>query len=210
MTLVSFCGLDGSGKSTQVRLLADRLRTDREVCVMRSTTPAYAADPVVRALLAGHLRPAELPSALVHIALLGAADRLRQFRTQIRPRLLDGAVVILDRYVYSGYAWALARGFTDLPWLCDLNKHLPVPQLSIVLDVAPATALRRLRARGDTPRREERDLDRVAVVRSALVSQPWGRTPGYVVLDGTEPTARLADRIAGLAAGVNNQPAGRA
>ncbi|WP_246281885.1 dTMP kinase [Fodinicola acaciae] len=198
--LVSFCGLDGSGKTTQVRLLADRLRTAKEVCVLRSTTPAYAADPEVVRFLAGDTPDADIPGVLRHVGMLSAADRLRQFRTEVRPRLLDGCVVILDRFVFSAYAWAVARGFRDLRWLRELNRHLPTPDVSIVLDVDPLTALGRLRARGDQARWEERDLARVAAVRAALLTQPWGRTPGYWVLDGSRPAGELATEIAALVA----------
>jgi dTMP kinase len=197
--LITFCGLDGSGKTTQARLLADRLRPERRTAVVRSITAAQGSDPVVRAYLDGKVAAADAEDVLTDVALLTAADRVRQFRSVIRPMLSRGDVVIVDRYVYSAYAWAVARGFHDLDWLLALNRYLPDPDLGVVLDIDPSTSVRRIVGRGDVPRWEEEDLDRLGRVRQAMLTHPWGPAATYRILDGTQPLDTLADQISDLA-----------
>jgi dTMP kinase len=196
--LIAICGLDGSGKSTQAARLAERLAGLRPATVLRPVTPLFREDTVVRSYLNDGVPPLRT-NLIPEIALLGAADRLRQYRTQIKPRLDRGEVVIMDRYVLSTYAWAYARGLRDLTWLRTLNRHLPEADLTICLDVPPAAALARIIARGDTPRWEERDEQRLATVRAALTRDcvPPGST--VHVVDGTLPADDVAHRIAALA-----------
>ena len=62
--------------------------------------------------------------------------------------------------------------------------------------------MERIRARGDVPRWEEIDLNRMRAIRANFVNQSWGRTPNYHVLDGLAALDRLSSQIADLADGV--------
>ena len=200
--LIAFCGLDGSGKTTQIRRLADRLRDGHHVHCTRQPTRQFRADPVMRAFIEGSITGRDAVEVLPEIALLAATDRFRHVRTEVMPRLRRGEVVISDRWVYTSHAYAGPRGLTDAEWVRALNRYLPAPHLTICLDVPPEVALERIRARGDVPRWEEVDLARMRAIRSNFVNQPWGRTPNYHVLDGLAPVERLSGRIADLADGV--------
>jgi dTMP kinase len=201
-TLIAFCGLDGSGKTTQISRLAERLRGRHRVHCTRQPTGQFRSDPVMRAFIEGRMTGRDAVEVLPEIALLAAADRFRHVRTEVMPRLRRGEVVISDRWVYTSHAYAGPRGLTDAEWIRALNRYLPAPDLTIYLDVPPEVALERIRARGDVPRWEEVDLDRMRAIRANFVNQSWGATPNYHVLDGLAPLDRLSAHIAELADGV--------
>jgi dTMP kinase len=200
--LIAFCGLDGSGKTTQIRLLTERLRHSHRVHCTRQPTGQFRADPVMRAYIEGRITGRDEAEVLPEIALLAATDRFRHVRTEVIPRLRRGEVVISDRWVYTSHAYAGPRGLADGAWIRSLNRYLPAPHLTICLDVPPEAALERIRARGDVPRWEEVDLARMRAVRSNFVNQSWGETPNYHVLDGLAPVECLSSRIGALADGV--------
>jgi dTMP kinase len=182
---VAFCGIDGSGKTTQVAAAHEYLATTADVLLTKQPTDLYRNDPDVRALLdmrsGGELLTAEL-------ALLAAFDRARHVRTQILPALTGAGCVITDRYVYSTYSYFMARGIGDLAWLKDINRLAPEPDLTIYIDVDPELAATRIIARdGSSRKREELDLVRMTTVRNYFLSQPWGTSERFQVLDGAQP-----------------------
>lgn len=198
--LVAFCGLDGSGKTTQVSLLAENLRAVTPVSVFRPVTDSLRSDRTITDYLDGRLPPDQLYDMVAELALFAAADCFRQMRVAILPRLQAGDVVLCDRYVYSAYARALARGMDDHEWLCQLNRYLPEPDLTIYLDVRPEVALRRIRARDHAPRWEELDPTRITTARSAFVEQPWGQRETYRIVDAERPVDEVAASVRQLVA----------
>ncbi|MEV0195777.1 dTMP kinase [Nonomuraea sp. NPDC050691] len=193
---IAFCGLDGSGKTTQIELLSEALRPAHSVYVTRQPTTAYRNDPLVRAYLNDEVSKAEELPALREMALYAAADRLRHLRTEIRPHLAQGDVVLTDRYVYSSYAYFLARGLDELPWLLALNKFVPAPDLVFYLDMSPEESERRiLRRDGRSHKKEEVNLERMARVREMFLSRPWGVDDRFHVIDGAQPREAVAELI---------------
>ncbi len=152
---ITFEGIDGSGKSTQVSALADILRADgSEVVETREPGGAPGAE-LIRALLVegdpGRWSPE------TEILLFTAARRDHLERT-IRPALARGATVISDRFanstrVYQGVARADLRPMVDA--LHDLAVGLE-PDLTFILDLPPDLALGRGLARGGAEDRFER------------------------------------------------------
>ena len=193
--LIAVCGLDGSGKTTQVNLLAEQLRTVGPVSVLRPATDAIRFDQALVDYRNGRLPPDEAHDMVVEMPLMAAADIFRQMRTTILPRLQAGDFVICDRYVYTSYARAHARGFHDQEWLSALNRYLPVPNLTLYLDVRPEVAVNRVLARTKAPKWEETDLDRVSGARSAFLEQPWGRRDTYRVVDAERPAEEIAEQV---------------
>ncbi|WP_331735971.1 dTMP kinase (plasmid) [Streptomyces anulatus] len=197
--LIALCGLDGSGKTTQSALLEQHLATKRTVYRTRPVTAHFRDDPTLNAFLNRELSNTDMADVVPELVLFSAMDRLRHMRTAILPWLREGAVVISDRYVYSSYAWMVARGIPDLDWVVLLNRYLPEPQLTVYLDIPAEVAVDRIRSRGDRPRWEEVDHERMSRVRDIFLGQEWGISANYHVLDGQQPVHELAERISRLA-----------
>jgi len=147
--LITFEGIDGCGKSTQMRLLGQYL-TERGVAVVSTREPGGTelGRKVRSALLDGGAGSVEPLAEL----LLYAADRAQHVRRVILPALAEGKVVLSDRFydattVYQGYA----RGF-DLELVNQLNELATgglKPDLTLLFDLDVETGLKRTMRRGD-------------------------------------------------------------
>lgn len=137
-------GIDGTGKSTQGRLLAERLRAEgREIVLTREPGGAPGAEEIRGLLLSGD--PARW-SPETEILLFTAARRDHVERT-LRPALERGAIVICDRYVDSTRAY---QGSAGLRALVDRLHELTIgldPDLTLILDMDADDAARRAEAR---------------------------------------------------------------
>lgn len=129
---ITFEGPEGSGKTTQIRLLAEALRErDREVVTTREPGGVPAAEQIRELVLHSELVPeAE--------ALLFLAARAEHARQVIRPARERGAIVICDRFTdstlaYQGYA--LGLDLTQLRNLCDFASTGLQPDLTLLLDL---------------------------------------------------------------------------
>jgi dTMP kinase len=120
--LIAFEGPDGSGKTTQRKLLKSWLQNIHEDVVVTkwSSSPSYK--PIIKAKKAARLLDA--PS----YALLHAADFWHRYETVIQPALRDGKVVLADRYVFTGIARDSARGM-DPQWCHTLYGGARKPDL---------------------------------------------------------------------------------
>jgi thymidylate kinase len=102
-------------------------------------------------------------------------------------RWLDGGLILVcDRYVASSVAYGEAFGL-DPAWLTDMQKFLPAPALTIMLDIAPDTAARRKAVDRD---RYERDLALLARVRDSYHRQASDQN--WLILDGERSKAEIA------------------
>ncbi len=150
MVFISLEGIDGSGKSTQARLLAQHLRArGHEVVLTREPGGSPGAEEIRRLLVEGR---GERWSPEAELLLFNAARRDHLERT-IRPALARGAVVVSDRFADSSRVYqGAARG--DLRTLVDSLHALVIgvePDLTLVIDLDPAQALARtsMRDAGD-------------------------------------------------------------
>jgi dTMP kinase len=175
-SLIAFEGLDQSGKQTQAESLRDHLSAQGRVCRLLSF-PDYATaigGEIFRAL---HGEREYAPDVM---QLLYVTNRY-EYRSRIRQWLADGVVVLSDRYVASSIAYGEAQGL-DPRWLAEIQKFLPPPDLTILLDIAPQTAVGR---KADGRDRYERDLALLSRVRDSYRRQAVeGR---WAALDGERP-----------------------
>ncbi len=132
-------GIDGSGKTTQSKLLARSLKKQGHD-VLRTREPTQDNIGVlIRDILKSH---AEVdPKALTYLFL---ADRIEHAK-EIQQAIEEGRIVICDRYMLSTLAYQSAQGL-DLNWLKDLHKDILKPDLTFLLDVDPKISMERLRS----------------------------------------------------------------
>ena len=170
--LIAFEGLDQSGKETQARLLGAALEHDGHV-VKPLSFPDYDT-PIgreIRCALDG--KRAFTPDVM---QLLYVANRLER-RPQLDEWLAAGHVVICDRFRASSVAYGVAQGL-DAVWLEEIQRTLPQPRVTVLLDIAPETAV----ARKSTGRdRYERDLALLGRVRTSYQRQ--ASQPGWVLIN---------------------------
>jgi dTMP kinase len=148
---------------------------------------------LIRQLL-GQLSEPPDPAAL---ALLFAADRLDHLRREIEPALEDGRMVISDRYVLSSLAYQSLQN--PLPWVEEINRFAPPPDLTVLLHVeAEVAAARRASRGGHEEIFDALPTQRLLVSRYAELAAR--RTEQrVVVLDGSpdiETVAAALERIA--------------
>jgi dTMP kinase len=190
---ITFEGLDGSGKSTQAKLLRERLREDgRDVLVTREPGGTDLGERIRDLVLhGGHVTPwAE--------ALLYAAARAQHVDEVIRPALERGATVICDRYIDSSAAYqGVARGL-GLERVIDLNLTAVnglMPDRTFLLELDPARAVARLDGDHD---RLEREGDAFRALAVSAYRDLAARFPErIVVLDAARPPDDLAEEIHG-------------
>ncbi len=188
-------GLDGAGTTTQAAELGKRL-SGRGIVVLATAEPSRGpVGALIRAVLDRRLsggggRPFDRGA----LALLFAADRLDHVASEIVPALADGRWVVSDRYTPS----SLAYQTLDLPldFVAAINARAPRPDVTFLLDVPPAIALRRRRhERPEADLFETLDLQRrvAANYRKLLRARRLGGP--VVVVDGTAGVSDVADRI---------------
>ena len=193
--LIVFCGIDGSGKTTQLMELKNRLtELGRRVYVTKQPTDWYRVDRRVRDFLCGKLE--ETPELMNELVLLSAADRCRQQNNELIPKQNDGFIVLCDRYVYTAYSYFLARGVSDIDWLKEVNRCMRIPDITFYIDVPGMVAYDRILKRdGESAKREEKDEKRLNLIRENFLSKPWGDVENYYILDGTKPAGVIADEV---------------
>ena len=143
--LITFCGLDGCGKTTMIQLLRNELQKQgREVVLTKQPTENMRQSAIFRSFIDEKNTEQYDYRAL---SLLAASDRIQHIKQVILPALVEGKVVISDRYFYSCLANLRARGYGTDQWIYDVAKYIPKPDCAFFLDVSVATALGRIRER---------------------------------------------------------------
>lgn len=192
---ITFEGGDGSGKSTQSRLLGEWLRAaGREVVATRE--PGGTELGVEIRHLVQH-RPGDVAPRAE--ALLYAADRAHHVATLVRPALARGAVVVQDRYLDSSVAYQGAGRELDPAEVRGLSLWATeglLPHLTVLLDADPAVLRERLRATERVyDRLEDVADDFPARVRAEYLRLAAAEPERFLVVDATAPVAEIAEAI---------------
>ena len=193
---ISFEGGEGSGKSTQARLLADRLRESGQTVVLTREPGGTAGAEAVRALLVTGEPDRWTPWAEACLVNAARADHVARV---IRPALARGDWVICDRFVDSTRAYQGAgKGIADAD-LCRLHAQVTGdlwPDLTIVMTMDSTAGLIRARARNDGEGRfEAHDAafhTRIAEFFNSLATTIPQRCRAF---DASLPIADLAEQI---------------
>ena len=182
--LIVFEGLDQSGKETQAQELRERLRgLGHRVRLM--SFPDYGTsigEEIARAL------QGERDYGPDVMQLLFIANRYER-KPAMEHWMEGGLILVCDRYRASSIAYGEAQGL-DANWLTDMQQFLPQPELTILLDISPHTALTRKAVGRD---RYERDLQLLERVRESYRRQ--ATQAGWHVVDGEQPKPAVSEAV---------------
>jgi dTMP kinase len=188
-------GPDGSGKSTQIARLAERLRgIGHDVCLTREPGGTLIGDQV-RTVLHDLKNTAMQPQAEI---LLYSASRAQLVGEVIRPHLERGGTVLCDRYAdstlaYQGYGHGL-----DLELLRTITRFATgglTPDLTLLLDMDVETGLRRRKAGGDWNRLDAYEVDFHRRVRQGYRKLAETEPERWVVINASVSVEELGERI---------------
>jgi len=195
MVLITFEGIDGSGKSTQARLLADYLQEEGyDTLLVREPGGTELSERVRSILLDSSLNVQPFAELL-----LFSAARAQLVAERIRPALAEGRIVICDRFYDSTTAYQGAgRGVADPGWLQDFHRRVTgtlVPDRTYLVEVDSETAQARRKEGGEDDRMEAAGRDfyeRVARAYARLSEEHPGR---FVRLDGRRSIEALHESV---------------
>jgi dTMP kinase len=189
---ISLDGLDGTGKSTQCRLLADWLRARGHTITTCADPGGTPAGETIRALLLDRRQKITLACE----ALLFMASRAQLAAEIIRPALDAGRVVIADRFtlanvVYQGYAGGLDP---DLLWVIGRMATGGLePDLTLILDLPVEAAM--ARRKGSEDRFESRDAAYQTRVREGYLAEARRQPDRLRVIDAAQAIPIVGERI---------------
>lgn len=191
---ITFEGPDGSGKTTQARMLAEYLQM-RGMEVLHTREPGGTAisEQIREVILSTRNQSIQHETE----ALLFSAARAQIVAELIRPALAAGKIVVCDRYAdstmaYQGYGLGL-----DLEALRAITRFATgglVPDMTFYIDVPAEIGLTR-RQRGETNRLDQKDLAYHARVREGFLKMAKEEPRRWIVVDGTQPVDQVQQEI---------------
>ena len=143
--LITFCGLDGCGKTTLIRRLT-RYLEELEVpaFLTKQPTDAVRQSEIFRTYMD---TPAHDAYDYRALSLYCASDRVQHSNRVIRPRLERGETVVSDRYFYSCLANLRARGYEQDRWIYEIAESVIRPDIAFFFDLPVEEAISRVRSR---------------------------------------------------------------
>ncbi|MGI8788291.1 MAG: dTMP kinase [Pyrinomonadaceae bacterium] len=200
---ITFEGIDGSGKSTQLRMLANELRV-RGFSVFPTMEPG--GTPLGRRLRAAFLETEETVSPLAEL-LLFAADRAQHVNFLVKPALEEGKIIISDRYADATVAYQGAgRGFpeTTINQIIEFATSGLKPDLTLFFDLPIEKALLRTHSRNDAGERKNR-MDKETAefyerVRDAYLRIAENEPERFRVINADGSTSEVQTRVVEIVA----------
>jgi dTMP kinase len=189
---VCFEGGEGAGKSTQARILRQRLEDEGHVVVLTREPGDTPVGAEIRRIV---LDPATGELADRTEALLYAADKAEHVHAVVLPALERGEVVLTDRYVDSTLAYQGAGRSLDTDELEHVARWATGdlrPHLTVLLDLEPADGLTRFVERD---RIEGESIEFHQRVRAEFLRLAEGDPDHYLVLDARAPVEEIADAV---------------
>jgi dTMP kinase len=199
---IAFEGGEGAGKSTQVRRLAEVLRSAGHEVVVTAEPGATPVGARLREVLLDRSSAGLTPVAE---AMLYAADRAQHATDVLRPSIERGAIVITDRYVDSSIAYQSGGRElleSDVRRLSTWATGGLRPDLTVLLDVDPAVGLKRAQRLGPADRLESEAMEFHRRVRRCFLTLARHGRGRYAVIDAALPVERIhalaLERVLGL------------
>ncbi len=192
---IAFEGIDGSGKSTQIALLAARLNKEGIYCYTTMEPTNSPIGSLIHQIMTGRVKTDNRA-----IAGLFVADRLDHLLNEVDgivSKINEGTTVITDRYYFSSYAYHSV----DMPmeWVIRANEQSSAilrPTITIFIDVNPDTAIERI-----TQNRFHQELfekkSRLVKVRENYLKafELLQKEENYVIIDGNQSQEKIAEIV---------------
>jgi dTMP kinase len=141
---IVFEGLDGSGQSTQAKLLSDFLNKNNfQTILTKEPTKDSKVAGKIKEILGKKIKikPEKLQELFVE-------DRREHLEKTIIPALKSGKIVVCDRYFFSTFAYGKSEEL-DLEWLIKMNDEFLLPDITFILKVSPRVCVQRIEERGE-------------------------------------------------------------
>lgn len=151
--LITFCGLDGCGKTTMMKRLIAELEKNHMLFVTKQPTNAVRNSEIFRTYMDC---PDHDAFDYRSLSLLAASDRLQHVNKVIEPEMKKGRIVLSDRYFYSCLANLRARGFEEDEWIYEIAESVVKPDIAFFFDLPVEEAMARVRRR---PAEKSRYID---------------------------------------------------
>lgn len=192
---IAFEGIDGSGKSTQIRLLSDRLKEMGVYCYTTMEPTDSPIGALIHQIMTGRIKTDNKV-----IAGLFVADRLDHLLNDvngIRQKILEGTTVITDRYYFSSYAYHSV----DMPmeWVIQANaqsKEILQPTVTVFIDTNPETAIERI-AKNRFHQELFEKKSRLIKVREKYLEafEKLKEEENYIIIDGNRTPEEIEEQI---------------
>ena len=151
--LITFCGLDGCGKTTMMKRLIAEFEKDHDLFITKQPTSAVRNSEIFRTYMDC---PNHDAFDYRSLSLLAASDRLQHVNKVIEPEMKQGKIVLSDRYFYSCLSNLRARGFEADTWIYEIAESVIKPDIAFFFDVPAPEAVARVRRR---PAEKDRYID---------------------------------------------------
>lgn len=192
---ITFEGGEGSGKSTQARLLADHLAAKGIEVVVTREPGGTPYGELIRKLILGAGGSTTSPLAEY---LLFSAARAEHLDAKIRPALARGVWVVCDRFLDSSRVYQGAMWKVDARTIADVERHVvgtEYPDLTLLLDLPAEAGLERMRKRSESNRIDGNDLAFHTALRQAYLKLARAEPARFNVIDGNRSAEAVADSV---------------
>jgi dTMP kinase len=189
---ITFEGIDGAGKSTQIEVVANALRGRGVPIVITREPGGTALGEALRDLI---LHQPMSPAAETLLMFAARAEHLERV---IRPALAAGQWVLCDRFTDATYAYQAGGRGMSAERIGELEQWVHPdlqPDLTLLFDVPPDVAARRLALARSADRFESEQVDFFANVRRAYVERAADQPKRFIVIDGTQAADVIGTRL---------------
>ena len=192
--LVNLEGIDGCGKSTQSKLLLEKLEGEGEkVIILKEPTKRPHGQKLWDVL---HGKRKATNEEILELFVL---DRIQHVEEKIQPALDDGTVILMDRYYYSSMAYQVAGGI-DVEEIREKHVFAPKPDVVLIFDLPVSVALERVKGHSDADEFEkEEHLEKVREAYLDLENDPLVR-----IVDATRTPEEIFGNVWKLVSEVMN------
>ena len=193
--LIDLEGIDGCGKSTQTKLLQEKLEELGEnTVILKEPTNGPHGQKLWDVL---HGKRKATNEEILEFFIL---DRKQHVNEKVQPALDDSTIVLMDRYYYSSMAYQVAGGL-DVEYIRNKHNFAPDPDIVLIFDLPVSTALERVRGHSEADEFEkEEHLEKVREAYLNLESDPLVR-----IVDSTRTPEEIFEEVWRLVSEVRNE-----